>query len=614
MKFLSRITATILSAMMFLLTLVGCGTVPFEWKQTPPETVRIGEELVFRDYLNEEENATYALFVSYENPVTGEKVENKKQSSLIYTLSLATVYNFTVERTLKNKTATLQATVEALPKAPAFTKAATVYAEVGETKTFEDIFNLCGSFVTPAELQSQVKFEKVDIEKIAFSATDESGAMTETQTIAENATEYTFAYGGVYTFYASATNKSGTAQIKITATTVDEAKVNNKVNLSFDAKNKILSWEAVENATGYRLEFGTTKLNLTETSYSFADATNGEYEVSVAPIYGDEIYTQSFVTRLISVGVITTPLTLTVNNYTVAWQERGFVESYTVTENGTAYTLPATQLSYTLQGVYATHDEVNLQVVANFDYEGEKSSSQPATATITYGTVFLKAIDGTKTANTWKEVDGIEFVEVSSGLSGNTWVMAEFKGKNAPNFAIRAEKGFNSLAYDKANSYWSPAGLMLMNSQIGEKTDKLYISRGFFACTQYEGGIDVRGYLAPVVGDENAPGMKYLHDDEYYIMIIGYEHDSENLAKVTAIFYTVDEYGELTEVYHDSTIATSAWKYFNGNKVIAYPNVSSNENSEGVTFTYYPASETLAGLVNGSTSKYKEQMKALLSV
>lgn len=616
MKQFNRLIATILCVLFSMFSIVGCvaESTPFKWKETPPTTVVVGDELIFRDYLSDEENATYTLYVSYENPVTKKKTTNEKQSSLIYTLDYATVYTFKIERVLDGKTASLEATVEALPKAPAFTRPIQIAASVGETKSFEEIFSLSGVFVTPSDLTEKVKFKEVKIEKAAYSATNEDGGLLETKTIAATESQFTFQYGAVYTFLVTAENKSGVANVNIVVSTVDESKMTTKTEISYDFRQKVLSWTAVEDATAYRLVLGTTKINVTETSYSLASVEDGEYEVSVAPIYGDEIYSQSFASKLISVGLVKTALQLSRSNYTITWQERGFATSYKVTENGSETILSATELSYTLKGEYVTHDEVTVSVVANMENEGETASSVPANITINYGTVFLKAIDATANSNAYKEVSGIEFIEVSEGLTGNTWVMAEFKGKNAPNFAIRAVQGFDSISYDTSNSYWSNAGMMLMNSLVGEKTDKLYITRGFFSCSSMNGGIDVRGYISPVVGEENAPGLRYLHDESEYIMLLGYEHDSENLCKITAIYFEINSDGSLTKVFHDTTIATSAWKYLPGDKVIAYPNISSEENSEGVTFTYYPAAETLAELINNSTSMNKANLKAILDV
>ena len=626
MKQFYKWIATVLGVLFSMFSIVGCATkssakISFAWKETPPQEVTVGDELIFKDYLSEEEGATYTLYVSYENPVTEENITNEKQSSLIYTLDYATVYTFKIERVLNGKTASLEATVEALPKAPAFTRPTQVSASVGETKSFEEIFTLSGIFVTPSDLTGKVKFKEVKIEKATYSATTEDSGLLETKTIADTESQFTFQYGAIYTFLVTAENKSGSANVNIVVSTVDESKMTTKTEISYDFRQKVVSWTAIEEATAYRVQFGNTKLNVTETTYSMANVEDGEYEVSIAPIYGDEIYTQSFASKLISVGMLKTALRLSCSNYTITWPERSFATSYKVTENGSETILSATELSYTLKGKYVTHEEVTVSVVAEMEDEGETASSVPATVTINYGTVFLKAIDATASANAYKEVSGIEFVEVSAGLTGNTWVMAEFKGKNAPNFAVRAVQGFSELTYDKSNPYWSNAGMMLMNSLVGEKTDKLYITRGFFACNSMNGAIDVRGYISPVIGNENAPGLRYLHDESEYIMLIGYEHDligyengSENLCKITAIYFEVNSDGSLTKVFEDTTIATSAWKYLPGDKVIAYPNISSEENSEGVTFTYYPAAETLAEIINNSTSKNKANLKALLGV
>lgn len=621
MKQFSRVIATILCVLFCMFSVVGCAPVPFEWKEMPPETVRVGEELMFRDYLNEEEGASYTLYVSYTNPVTEETVENEKQVSLIYSLEYVTVYTFKVERLLDNKTATLEATVEALPKAPSFTSATKLEAEVGETKTFEDLYSLCGAFVTPSDLADKVKFESVKIEKASYSATKTEEGTTETQTIAEGETEYTFEYGALYTFTVSAENKSGRAELELVVSTIDESKTSTKTEISYDTRTKTVSWTAVSGATGYRVEAADQKQNVTETSYTLTGFADGEYEVRVAPIYGDEIYVESFASRFVYVGVVKTALRLTQKNYEISWVARDLAESYTVKENGAETVLPATQLSYTLQGSYVTHDKVTVEVVANFDYEGVKSTSETASVEILYGTVTFKALDATKTSNVYKEVEGIEFIEIGDfssveGWNNSTWVMMEFKGKNAPNVAVRATQGFSSIKYEGGNPYHSPAGIMLMNSLIGDNTSRLYVTRGFFAG---EGNMDLRVSLAMNTTADIAPGMANLDDETNYVMILGYEHyyteerpDSD--AKVTAIYYSVDESGKLTEVYRSEKVAKSAYHSLTGTKTIVYPNISSTANSEGITFTYYPAATTLADVINNSTSANKAALKVALSV
>ena len=239
MKRLTKLLSCTLAIIMCFFT-VGCDTfngvidkvsgifgneqeekISVAFSEDLPQTVQIGTELPLRSYIEEDPDAVYILYVSYTNPNTGEKIENKKQSSMTFTFDLATVYGFKVEMKKGKSTATATATIESLPDAPTFLSVNKVRVQKGATKTFDEIAASANILITPSDLVDDIKFTAVEIKKAVFNNSETTiPTLTSSRDIADNETSFTFTDEGLYVFDISATNKSGSATNQLTVTTV----------------------------------------------------------------------------------------------------------------------------------------------------------------------------------------------------------------------------------------------------------------------------------------------------------------------------------------------------------------------------------------------------------
>ena len=191
-----------------------------------------------------------------------------------------------------------------------------------------------------------------------------------------------------------------------------------------------------------------------------------------------------------------------------------------------------------MKGDYAANEEVTVTVVGYFD---DGTQTETAEITILYGavgTITLNKIDAK--AGIATDVEYVAF----DGFDGNTWFMAEWVGKNAPNYGVRVMDltstwdGSYSIK-DPAGEY-TPGGILLCNSSERSWTN-MTVYRG------YNTSSNVRGDA----GDGVNLGIYRYKEDTHYIQIAGYEiiEDSETKnAKIISYLFTVDENGTLTLV------------------------------------------------------------------
>ncbi len=190
--------------------------------------------------------------------------------------------------------------------------------------------------------------------------------------------------------------------------------------------------------------------------------------------------------------------------------------------------------------------------------------------------------------NVQAETD-IDFIEFD-GLSGNTFFMVEFYGKNVPNFAVRATKGYSEIT-GTGTSEWSNAGIMLLTSTTNGWND-LYVWRGFHS----NGVADAKGAAVANVGY-----TKYS-DTGHYVFIAGYEiveGSTNNEAKISAYVYSVGEDNTLTEFVSGSKIVSGTTHALSGTKAVIYPNSKVNQTlgADNVTFNYVTPKASLAELI-----------------
>ena len=645
-QFFKRISSLVLIGVLFVSTLLtACAKEdPFEWAKETPKTAKIGDELNFGDYITKEDDATYTLYVSYDS------TEKEKQGALVYAFTQAADYTFEIERTKGEKKSSVSCEISVLPNAPEFGEAKAVTATIGDTLTFENLINASQMMVTPSDLQDKIEFTTVDI-TYATIATDVSEPVLTASEDLANKTSYTFAKDGVYNFNVKAVNKGGEDTATITVAAYDETKYAAKVVTSYAAEEKNLSWTAVTGATGYRVWIGNDQQDVTSTSVSMAGKADGEYQVKIVPVYTNVYYPSAILEETVYVGAVKTPLTLTREVNTVKWTERPFAVSYTVTENGEETTYATTdELAHTIKNTYNTDDQVTVSVVANFE---DNSKTEVATMNISYGTVTLNAMKpttGTYSTDKFTPTTGIQFVEfggftpVSGTKVPSTYFLVEFTGRNAPNFAMGATKGYselicpsNSLASDDPNYRleWSKAGITLWNTKPGSAIE-LYVMRGF-SSTDGKVDLTLSSSWKQGGGDASKFGMANYEPNQKYVLLIGGEFwtggnigswtDTGTAVHIIAKLFTVDEEGTLT--LKDSLDAVVNGKGHSltadSTKAVIYGNVISNSTQAAedptidpasITFKYWKPAGSIADLVNGmgDTSAYKAQLKQLLSI
>ena len=605
---MKRVSVFLVAFLMLAVNLfTACGGTPqpeFAFAEEPPATVEVKQELFFRDYLQEEEEAAeYTLYASFAGGA------EEKQTSLAFLFEEVGTYNFRIERKIGNGTRSLTFSIRCLPPKPEFFPAATIDLDKGETKTFSELYALSQTFVTPSDLEGSVVFETVDVKNVEKGQEDQTGVSL------SGRDSYTFDSEGIYTFSIKAENESGSATLNIVVNTYNKDNYGKKVALTYDPHTKIASWDAIPNATGYEVKVGEADAErVTEAQYSFANPDvypDDEYEVNVEPVFGEMIYKDSVYTEFICVGRVKKPLTVSYSGDKISWNRRYLVEKYTVRINDTeTYEVNADTFSYSLvYGRYNVNDDIKAEIFGTFD---DDTVTETATLNFKYGEVgsaTLKRIDTnvTETPIAPGVASGVEFIEFDVSANG-TWFLTEWKGKNAPNYAVRAVQGYSEWDGTYLNgSSITPAGLLLTNSS--EFSDRLFmVHRGTKTNTSDRGWVN-----------DNHLGMYNYKKSKHYIQIVGWQPDDsvETSSDVFVYLFEVnDEDGTITLVSEQEIDSTFSAHALGGTKAVLYGNIRSNDpndtknNPERVSFKYARPAETLGQLLYGiaDTYEFKSQL------
>ena len=235
------------------------------------------------------------------------------------------------------------------------------------------------------------------------------------------------------------------------------------------------------------------------------------------------------------------------------------------------------------------------------------------------------AIDGSLsqevTLNMIQATDGItadgttnQYVSFDMGTKGgNIWIMTQFTGKNAPNYAMNAvASGLETWDSANASNARHNAGVLLTNSS---EYNAEYLQ--VFNTTNTASG-KARANLANGIA-----GLMSFEDEKQYIQIIGYENSGDNSkAKITYYLFEIGADGNMTLkgsiVPTEANCATYSFAPY-GQYVVLYGNIESSgleSNPDSVTFSYETPKATLAELINGLAEDYayKADLKTALSV
>ncbi len=215
-----------------------------------------------------------------------------------------------------------------------------------------------------------------------------------------------------------------------------------------------------------------------------------------------------------------------------------------------------------------------------------------------------------------KAASGIE--TVSFDHSGDTFFIVEFKGKNAPNFAVGANAALSEITLANGATEWTDAGVMLWNSWINDSWGSLYVTRGFHGGSNAQA--DKVGEMAGSKG--NGPGFYFFDDNTDYVMIVGYETVAGSTryeGKVSYKIFTVNAEKQLTLVAEAEQVFAYTAHVAVGGKAVIYPNVAisaSTADTDEISFRYEAPASTLAALVNGLAENctYKTQLLTLCGI
>ena len=196
---------------------------------------------------------------------------------------------------------------------------------------------------------------------------------------------------------------------------------------------------------------------------------------------------------------------------------------------------------------------------------------------------------------------------------GSVWIMTQFTGKNAPNYAMNAAaSGLQTWDSANASNARHNAGVLLTNSS---EYNAEYLQ--VFNTTNTASG-KARANLG-----YGMAGLKSFEDGKQYIQIIGYENSGDNSkAKITYYLFEVGADGNITLkgslVPTEANCATYSFSPY-GQYVVLYGNIECSgldANPDSVTFSYEAPKTTLAGLINGLAENYayKTDLKTALSI
>ena len=221
----------------------------------------------------------------------------------------------------------------------------------------------------------------------------------------------------------------------------------------------------------------------------------------------------------------------------------------------------------------------------------------------------MQATNGITAAGTTNQ-----YVAFDMGKGGSVWIMTQFTGKNAPNYAMNAKaNGSGTWVATDTVFDTTEAGVLITNSSE-YNTEYLQV----FNTTN-----TTKGKARANLGSGKDAGLKNLEDGKQYIQIIGYENSGDSYkAKITYYLFEIGADGKATLIKSIvSTGANCAAYSFrtDGQYVVFYGNIECSgldNDPDSVTFSYEAPKATLEDLINGLSENYayKDDLKTALSI
>lgn len=374
---------------------------------------------------------------------------------------------------------------------------------------------------------------------------------------------------------------------------------------TFDEVNRTISWTALDGVASYKVtvsQNGTVvkEETVTATTYDLSELADGYYDVTVASVF-EKFYSTASTTQELLLGADPAAIELSWMGNAIVWKDRSLVDHYEVYVNGTKVAdLEDGTERYTFTDKKAG-ESLSVSVVAIYVDGNEAEQSENVPADFVYGTVTMNKISPVAGA-TAETVDYIEF----DGFSGATWMLLEFTGKNAPNFAFNAKNAYSTWT----NQSYTTAGIFMT---LSNETNW-----GMLKITNSLNSSTSAGVWKSVNGSATNPlGLGYYDDNTNYVMIFGFDKDGGTSAKDNVYYYlySVSDTGALTKLTGGLIVEDISLPSAGGSKTVIYPHIKNGGSA--ITFNFANPTTSLNDLVLGldeTAFPYKSQLKTDLGV
>lgn len=197
----------------------------------------------------------------------------------------------------------------------------------------------------------------------------------------------------------------------------------------------------------------------------------------------------------------------------------------------------------------------------------------------------------------------VEFIEFD-GFAGDTFFLVEYEGRNAPNFAVNATKGYDVWKGETINL----TGSLLFNSHYNGTNSGSYSKLEF--CSGFEQG----AYMSKVFSGGGLSAEAPVGQKN--VMIVGVDvNENKNEQTIYYYIFTFDANGNMTELVKSEESTFWLKAQGGGKKAVIYPNVNyavqSTGNPEEITFQYAQPATTIDKLIAGlgEDCEYKQYLQ-----
>ena len=183
------------------------------------EKITLGETIDIASFVDVPQGATLSVVYTQYDEDGNVVVSNQAYDSLYFLTEELGRYDFKITVSANGASKELSCTIEVVVPAPQASEASGVITcNVGDTLTFDALFNRSNIMATPAG-QVDIVFASVEFNNEVIDLDNYSSTL-ETKEIGADDTSYTFAKAGAYTFCVKAVNAEGEAEtsIKVIAT------------------------------------------------------------------------------------------------------------------------------------------------------------------------------------------------------------------------------------------------------------------------------------------------------------------------------------------------------------------------------------------------------------